>query len=156
MASGMLRCGRFLIRAKESPYKPLEEIARRGERHSLDSQQTRASRQLDNRSSRSTILLASMGRAILNRNHDSFLTYWNLDLTTREKRERFAHTVDMTKQSTVEIAVTAHIQARMSVAVISYKRYQNSTSDREAVHRDFVALLRMRSFFQLVGALFGS
>lgn len=67
-----------------------------------------------------SIFRKNIGRALLNRAHDPFLQYWNLDLTSRANRERYRSSIDFEKQSTVEAEVTAHIRAQMSVAVIGF------------------------------------
>ena len=59
-----------------------------------------------------------IGRAILTRANDPFVEQWELDLTTREKRDRFGGGVDKQKQVSIEHAVSRYIQTKMSVSVI--------------------------------------
>lgn len=57
-----------------------------------------------------SIFRKNIGRAILNRDHDSFLVQWELDLTTHEARQRYKNVIDFTKQKQVEQQVTKYIQ----------------------------------------------
>ena len=67
-----------------------------------------------------SIFRKNIGRALLNRAHDSFLQSWNLDLTSRANRDRYGASVDFEKQGRVEAEVTAHIEGQMSAAVVGF------------------------------------
>jgi len=64
-----------------------------------------------------SIFRKNIGRAILNKRHDSFLKQWELDLTSREAREKHSHLVDFEKQKKVEREVTKYIQDNFSFVV---------------------------------------
>lgn len=57
-----------------------------------------------------SIFRKNIGRAILNRDHDPFLTQWELDLTTRDAKQRYLDVVDFSKQQQVERQVSKYIQ----------------------------------------------
>ncbi len=57
-----------------------------------------------------SIFRKHLGRAILRRDSDPFLSSWELDLTSRANREQHASGVDFAKQAEVEAAVTQYIQ----------------------------------------------
>lgn len=57
-----------------------------------------------------SIFRKHLGRAILRRDNDSFYRLWNLDLTSKANRERYANRVDFTRQAEIEAAVTKYIQ----------------------------------------------
>lgn len=61
-----------------------------------------------------SIFRKNIGRAILNRNKDSFLEKWELDLTTKASRERYAGSIDPQKQIMTEKSVTEYIQKNFS------------------------------------------
>lgn len=65
-----------------------------------------------------SIFRKNIGRALLAREHDPFLSDWELDLTSRSARERHGWRIDARKQMTVEKSVTAYIQANFSFAAI--------------------------------------
>lgn len=66
-----------------------------------------------------SIFRKNVGRALLNREDDPFLEDWNLDLTSREMRERHEERIDFAKQDCVEDRVTNRIQQDFSFSVIS-------------------------------------
>ena len=64
-----------------------------------------------------SIFRKNIGRAVLNMNKDPFLEKWDLDLTTKESKEKNLPFVDMTKQKTTESLVSQYIQKNFSFAV---------------------------------------
>ncbi len=65
-----------------------------------------------------SIFRKNIGRALLRRDHDAFIEQWELDLTTRAARARYAATVDLDKQCSVEKRVTDYMQATFTFIVI--------------------------------------
>lgn len=65
-----------------------------------------------------SIFRKNIGRAILNTRKDPFLMHWNLDLTERNTKEKFAHLIDFHYQKSVEKEVTEYIQDNISFSVI--------------------------------------
>jgi hypothetical protein len=57
-----------------------------------------------------SIFRKNIGRALLNRDHDPFLAQWELDLTTREAKQKYKNVVDFSRQKQVEQQVTNYIQ----------------------------------------------
>lgn len=57
-----------------------------------------------------SIFRKNIGRAILNREKDPFLAQWEIDLTTREAKEKYAGLIDWHKLQEVERRVTEYIQ----------------------------------------------
>lgn len=57
-----------------------------------------------------SIFRKNIGRAILSRAEDSYLSKWDLDLTTREAKKKYLPLIDMVKQKQVEQQVTVYIQ----------------------------------------------
>ncbi len=64
-----------------------------------------------------SIFRKNIGRAMLTRDHDPFLTQWDLDLTTRSSRRTYSASADFARQQQVERQVTEYIQRHFSVAV---------------------------------------
>ena len=54
---------------------------------------------------------------MLNRNKDSFLTQWEIDLTSKKAREQFAKTIDRDKLVEIERKVTEYLQAKFHFVV---------------------------------------
>jgi hypothetical protein len=65
-----------------------------------------------------SIFRKNIGRAILNKNGDNFLSQWELDLTSREAKDKYLETIDMEKQKKIEKEVTGYIQNNFSFIVL--------------------------------------
>jgi hypothetical protein len=65
-----------------------------------------------------SIFRKNIGRALLNRDQDSFLADWNLDLTTSAAKAKYAGKIDLAKQLDVESRVTQQIHSAFRVAVL--------------------------------------
>ena len=57
-----------------------------------------------------SIFRKNIGRCVLNRDNDSFLEHWDLDLTTRRARTAYAGRIDFNKQTHVESQVSEYIR----------------------------------------------
>lgn len=64
-----------------------------------------------------SIFRKHIGRCLLNRGSDPFLKFWNISMTERANRERYAASIDENKQTKVEESVSTHINTRMQLAV---------------------------------------
>jgi hypothetical protein len=65
-----------------------------------------------------SIFRKNIGRAILNREGDSFLAQWEIDLTSRKSKETLGASVDRAKQAEIEKHVSAYIQENFQFSVI--------------------------------------
>jgi len=65
-----------------------------------------------------SIFRKNIGRALLNRAGDSFLQNWEIDLTPRKKKERYADQIDLEKQSEIEKRVTHYIQRAFTFVIV--------------------------------------
>ncbi|MGH7976561.1 MAG: hypothetical protein ACREDS_02880 [Limisphaerales bacterium] len=57
-----------------------------------------------------SIFRKNIGRAILKRDQDAFLAQWEIDLTTRNARQKYAGTIEMQKLQETEKRVSEYIQ----------------------------------------------
>jgi len=64
-----------------------------------------------------SIFRKNIGRAILNRDKDSFLAQWEIDLTTSEAKKKYAGTIDQQKLQAMEKRVTDYIQRNIHFVV---------------------------------------
>ena len=62
-----------------------------------------------------SIFRKNIGRALLNKNNDSFLGQWEVDLTTKEAKNK--HTIDFIRQEAIEKEVTKYIHEYFSFVV---------------------------------------
>ena len=65
-----------------------------------------------------SIFRKNIGRALLNKNNDPFLSDWELDLTARKAKDRHFARIDMSRQRGVEKRVSDYIQSSFSFAVV--------------------------------------
>lgn len=65
-----------------------------------------------------SIFRKNIGRAILNKNNDDYIKLWELDLTTRENKDKYLHLIDLDYQGKIENMVTEYIQEMFSFVVI--------------------------------------
>ncbi len=66
-----------------------------------------------------SIFRKNIGRAFLNQRNDPFLQHWELDLTTRAAREKYASLIDHAYQRSIEIQVSQYIQDHFSFSVFA-------------------------------------
>lgn len=71
-----------------------------------------------------SIFRKNVGRALLNRSNDPFLAQWDLDLTTREAKQKYSLIVDTDKQQKVEQQVTSYMRSHFSFVVFEVKSKQ--------------------------------
>ena len=64
-----------------------------------------------------SIFRKNIGRAILNRAKDPYLTEWELDLTTRRVKKKYLALIDIAKQKQVEQQVTAYMRKNFHFVV---------------------------------------
>lgn len=65
-----------------------------------------------------SIFRKNIGRALLNKSNDPFLSLWELDLTPKEARQKHSQLIDFDKQKKIEKEVTNYIQSNFSFVVI--------------------------------------
>lgn len=64
-----------------------------------------------------SIFRKNVGRAILNQRKDPYLELWELDLTSKDARDAYAHTIDLEYQSKIENEISQYIHDNFSFAV---------------------------------------
>jgi hypothetical protein len=57
-----------------------------------------------------SIFRKNIGRALLNKDNDSFLEKWEIDLTTRKAKDKYSGLIEFGKQNEIESKVTKYIQ----------------------------------------------
>ncbi len=65
-----------------------------------------------------SIFRKNIGRAILKKDNNPFLKYWELDLTTKESKNKYLKFIDINKQNTIEKLVSKYIRENFSFGVI--------------------------------------
>ena len=109
--------GIYLIFEKGELAHDCKRIVRVGTHRGDNQLQSRLKQHFVNENKDRSIFRKNIGRAILNRNKDSFLKQWELDLTTRKEKNKYLTSIDFDKQREIEREVTKYIQANFSFVV---------------------------------------
>lgn len=95
-----------------------DRIVRIGTHNGAKQLQSRLKQHFLNKNKDRSIFRKNIGRAILSRNDDSFLKFWDIDLTTKQAREKYSLSIDLNYKNLIEEEVSWYIQANFSFCVI--------------------------------------
>ena len=98
-----------------------ERIVRIGTHTGENQLQSRLFQHFLNENKDRSIFRKNIGRAILNKDKDPFLSQWEIDLTTKDAREKHFKLIDLGKQKEIEKQVTKYIQNNFSFVFIPIK-----------------------------------
>ena len=96
-----------------------DRIVRVGTHVGNDQLRSRLRQHFINENKDRSIFRKNIGRALLHKDADPFLQYWELDLTTREARKRYGAEVNLEKLRDMERRVSKFIQDNMSFVVFA-------------------------------------
>jgi hypothetical protein len=65
-----------------------------------------------------SIFRKNIGRALLNKEHDPFLSDWELDLTSKQAKVKYYGRIDIKRQKAIERRVSDYIQSSFSFVVL--------------------------------------
>lgn len=109
--------GIYILFEKGEKFNDLKRIVRIGT-HTGDNQlQSRLKQHFVKENKDRSIFRKNIGRALLNRENDSFLNQWELDLTTRANKEKYSEQIDFEKQKSIEKRVSEYIHNYFSFVV---------------------------------------
>jgi len=109
--------GIYILFEKQEPAHGVMRIVRIGT-HTGESQlRSRLFQHFLNENKDRSIFRKNIGRALLNKNKDPFLKQWELDLTTKEAKEKHFDSVDFEKQKQIEKQVSKYIQDNFTFVV---------------------------------------
>jgi|APSaa5957512576_1039674.scaffolds.fasta_scaffold00185_3 hypothetical protein len=111
------RNGIYILFEKGEPGHGVDRIVRVGTHTGEGQLRSRLKQHFLNENKDRSIFRKNIGRALLNKDGDGFLEHWELDLTTREAKDKFLHLIDMKKQAEVEKKVSDRIRNNFSFAV---------------------------------------
>ena len=110
-----------LFEKREKAHNQKDRIVRIGT-HTGDNQlRSRLKQHFINENKDRSIFRKNIGRALLSKNKDSFLKDWELDLTTREAKDKYSDSIDLKKQKETEKKVSKYIQNNFSFIVFEVK-----------------------------------
>ncbi|HBC41109.1 MAG: hypothetical protein ACK5EU_13925 [Pseudanabaena sp.] len=64
-----------------------------------------------------SIFRKNIGRALLNKQNDPFLEFWDIDLTTRKAKDKYLNLIDFAYQQVIEKQVSEYIRENFSFTV---------------------------------------
>jgi hypothetical protein len=117
--------GIYVLFEKGEPAHGVNRIVRIGTHTGNNQLPSRLDQHFIHENKDRSIFRKNIGRALLNKDNDPFLDQWELDLTSREARQRYARMIDTKKQSQVERRVTEYIQLSFSFVVFEVPKKED-------------------------------
>jgi len=114
---GIPKNGIYILFQKGEFAHGKDRIVRIGTHTGKDQLRSRLKQHFINENKDRSIFRKNIGRALLNKENDPFLSQWELDLTTKEDKDKYAPLVDFNKQKEIEKKVTKYIQENFSFVV---------------------------------------
>jgi len=113
--------GIYIIFEKGEISHGVDRIVRIGTHTGNNQLRSRLFQHFINENKDRSIFRKNIGRALLNKNKDNFLSQWELDLTTREAKDKHTSLIDFDKQREVEKEVSKYIRENFSFVVFEVK-----------------------------------
>ena len=124
-ADKIIKNGIYIIFERGEFAHGVDRIVRVGSHSSDDCLVMRINEHFINENKDRSIFRKNIGRAILNKSHDPYLSTWEIDLTSRLSRERYAYRVDHHRQEQIEAEVTKILHSNFSFCVIPVEGKEN-------------------------------
>jgi hypothetical protein len=110
--------GIYLLFEKNETAHGVDRIVRVGTHNGDDQLRSRLKQHFINENKDRSIFRKNIGRAILNKDKDDFLKQWEIDLTSRDAKKKYADKIDSVKQHNIERKVSEYIRNNFSFVVI--------------------------------------
>jgi len=111
------KCGIYILFEKGETAHSVDRIVRIGTHTGQNQLYSRLNQHFLVENKDRSIFRKNIGRAILNKNNDSFIECWELDLTTKNEKEKYKEIIDFKKQNEIEKEVTKYIQNNFSFII---------------------------------------
>ncbi len=109
--------GIYVLFQKNELAHGVNRIVRIGTHTGKDQLRSRLKQHFINENKNRSIFRKNIGRALLNKNKDKFLEQWEIDLTTKEAKDKYSRLIDFNKLKEVEKEVTKYLQDNFSFVV---------------------------------------
>lgn len=117
--------GVYFFFEKGEKYKDKDRIVRVGTHTGDGNLPARLIQHLNAENKDRSIFRKNIGRAILNKANDPFITQWNIDLTTRDAKEKYSSSIDFEKMKTIESQVSGYMRNNLSFSVFEVATEEN-------------------------------
>jgi hypothetical protein len=111
------RNGIYILFEKKEKGHGLDRIVRVGTHTGNNQLPSRLRQHFINENKDRSIFRKNIGRAILNKRNDPYLKIWELDLTTKQAKEKFSPMIDPERQKEIEKEVSSYIQDNFTFVV---------------------------------------
>ena len=111
--------GIYILFEKGEIAHTVDRIVRIGTHTGKDQLCSRIIQHFLNENKDRSIFRKNIGRAILNKNNDTYLKSWEYDLTTKANRKIYLESIDLARQNQIEKEVTEYIQGNFSFMLLS-------------------------------------
>ena len=120
--------GGYFFFEKGETYKGMDRIVRIGTHTGDGNLPSRLVQHLNKENKDRSIFRKNNGRALLNKANDSFLEQWNLDLTTKAAKEKYAASINYEKLLDTEKRVSDYMRQKLSFSVFEVATKENRLS----------------------------
>ena len=118
--------GIYIFFEKNEFYKGFDRIVRVGTDTGQNNLKSRMKQHLVNENKDRSIFRKNIGRAILNKNKNfELLSYWNLDLTKREDKDKYFNTELNTQCKLLEKEISIYMQNNFSFVVFNVEKKED-------------------------------
>jgi len=94
--------------------------------HTGDRQlKSRIYQHFENENKNRSIFRKNIGRCFLKRENNSYLSTWELDTTTKEKKEHYTHLINRELESKIEKQISLYIQFNMTFCILSVPKKED-------------------------------
>lgn len=131
--------GIYVFFEKGETYKGKDRIVRVGTHRGKNNLRSRIEQHLCNENKDRSIFRKNIGKAILNKENDSFLEQWNIDLTPKAAKEKYASKIDKEKMIEVENRVTRYMRENLSFSVLPIDKKEERLQYEEFIIRSVSA-----------------
>ncbi len=123
--SKLPRNGVYFFFEKGETYKEFDRIVRIGTHDGDGNLPSRLVEHLNDENKDRSIFRKNIGRAILNKKDDSFLTCWERDLTTKKVKDTYSSSIDFEKLKRIEKQVSEYMRNNLSFSVFEVATKEN-------------------------------
>ena len=129
--------GIYILFQKGESGHETERIVRIGTHTGENQLRSRLKQHFLNKNKDRSIFRKNIGRAILNKNNDPFLKFWELDLTTRKSKDQYSELIDFDYQKKIETDVSDFIENNFSFSVFEV----NSKEERLSIESKLISTI---------------
>jgi hypothetical protein len=117
--------GIYLMFESGEKYKNWDRIVRVGTHTGENQLRSRLFQHFVNQNKNRSIFRKNIGRALLNKNKNPYLTIWNLNSTSRADKTKNEHLIDKIFENELEIQISKYIQNNLSFTVFEVPEKDN-------------------------------